>query len=619
MFQLVVLVCDLFILIRAQQPLSTVIGRTALHGTTGYINIKVDLNPIFQSAQNTLDVLDHAAVVLSNDTVTLQTYQTDITQTLQNINHVLSRSVPKRDTVLFVQHQQGETQSVDQLRQALDVPTRSSPSLPAVVAREDLPPVQPLPNFPSLDSNKPLDRFPPTVLDETRDNEIPQRQERSAGIVEGVIAISNLANSVLKWFIDLTQQSEITTIKYKVDAITQALMLTQSKVDNALDAYSTLALRITDMENSLTQIQTLTRVTEIAVHTSMILQQIYLALLELKQNRLPMDIVKPHELFVAHHTIEQDMAEDNMSPVFPSDLLYEVPVDALYHPEKGLYIFIPVYAVKDNSMIDLYRFNYIPIQVTDSTLMSFDIEYPYLALSANANPVGKVFTQKELDACLVVRDFYHCPAKNYVRTDLTNLCSYNLLMANKDGMLEHCKVTFENERSKVYQVEGNDFIVFSTKPDTLTTKCIKDETQETTQYEYLNSVAFSLNRTCPEATTSRYKFSYQSSHHINSQILCDPLPFNESIIGQIIPKLSNPLAAALPSMGTFDLSDFDTPPHAQVYLQIVVNWLKDYAFIIICISITYVLCHTIYCCRSRDNRNPQRLAYQDQLRVALKA
>ena len=142
---------------------------------------------------------------------------------------------------------------------------------------------------------------------------------------------------------------------------------------------------------------------------------------------------------------------------------------------------------------------------------------------------------------------------------------------------------------------------------------------EATTFEYLNSVAFTLNRTCPEATTSRYRFRYQSSHHINSQILCDPLPFNESIIGQIIPSLSIPLAAALPQMGTFDLSDFDDPPHAQVYANIIVSWIKDYAFIIVSISITYVLCHTIYCCRSKTTRDPKRLTYQDQLRVALKA
>ena len=585
----------------ATSKLSTVVGTTAAHGTTGYITSKVNLEPIFQSAQHALDVLEHASSVLTNDTKTLASYTTDIVQTVVNINHIISRTAPKRDAIDFVPPPM-TFDNLEEFLQAIDdvIPhnfiqvTHSPPSRP--------------PTMPWADEITTFTHPPPDF-----------REKRSAGLVEGFIAISNLAGSIFKWFVGLTHQSDITILKYKVDAITHSLVTTQTKVKDALLAYRALALRITDIENELHQIKVLTHVVEIATHTSMLLRQIYLALLELKQNRLPLDIIKPKELYAAHHTISVDMEADDMSPVLPSDLLYEVPVEALYNPLEGLYIFIPVYAVKTNSLLNLHRFKHVPIHVTDSTLMTLDIEYPYIAVSPNDNAVGKVFTENELDDCLTIRDFYHCPTKNYVRTDLTDLCVYNLLVEHKQGILDTCKVSFEKERSQVYQITGNDFIVFSAQPDQLILKCKKDDNETVTNLEYSNSVAFSLNKTCPEATTSRYKFHYQSSHHTHSQILCDPLPFNESIIGQILPELPNPLAATLPDMGTFDLSDFDTPPHAQVYLQIAVTWLKNYAFIIVSISFTYVLCHTIYCCRSKVNRNPQRLAYEDQLRVALKA
>lgn len=593
----------------AISKLSTSIGTTAAHGTTGYITSKVDLEPIFLTAQHALDVLEHATSILTNDTSTLATYATDIVQTMVNINHLIQRSAPKRDTYHFVPppipHDTLEEflQAIDQIipnRPIIPVIQHTTPPLPMMDDYTDLLTLQ------TVESGSTL---PPSSF----------REKRSAGLIEGFIAISNLADSVFKWFVRLTHQSDITTLKYKVDAITHALSTTQTKVNDALLAYQKMALRITDIELELSHLKALTHVIEIATHTSMILRQIYLALLELKQNRLPLDIIKPKELSAAHHTISLDMAADDLSPVLTSDLLYEVPVEALYKPLEGLHIFIPVYAVKQNSLMNLHRFNHVPIHVTDSTLMTLDIEYPFIALATNNNSVGKVFTQNELDQCLVINDFYHCPTKNYVRTDLTDLCVYNLLIENKQGILDTCKVSFEKERSQVYQITGNDFVVFSAQPDELILKCKKDGNETVTHFEYSNSVAFSLNRTCPEATTSRYKFHYQSSHHTHSQILCDPLPLNESIIGQIVPTLSNPLAATLPDMGTFDLSDFDTPPHAQVYLHIAVTWLKDYAFIIVSISLTYVLCHTIYCCRSKVNRNPQRLAYEDQLRVALKA
>ena len=594
----------------ATSKLSTVVGTTAAHGTTGYITTKVDLEPIFLTAQHALDVLEHATSVLTNDTNTLTTYATDIVQTMVNINHLIQRSAPKRDAYDFVPPPLTHD-TLEEFLQAFDQITPNRPLLPVILSTP--------PPLPRSDDYTDM-MAPHTVIgDTTLAPSFTFREKRSAGLIEGFIAISNLADSVFKWFVRLTHQSDITTLKYKVEAITHALITTQTKVNDALFAYKKMAIRITEIEIELNHIKTLTHVIEIATHTSMILRQIYLALLELKQNRLPLDIIQPKELSTAHHTISLDMESDNLSPVLTSDLLYEVPVEALYKPLEGLYIFIPVYAVKQNSLMNLHRFNHVPIHVSDSTLMTLDIEYPYIALAIDDNTVGKVFTQNELDNCFVINDFYHCPTKNYVRTDLTDLCVYNLLIENKQGILDTCKVSFEKERSQVYQIAGNDFIVFSAQPDELILKCKKDDNETVTQFEYSNSVAFSLNRTCPEATTSRYKFNYQSSHHTHSQILCDPLPLNESIIGQIIPTLSDPLAATLPDMGTFDLSDFDTPPHAQVYLQIAVTWLKDYAFIIVSISFTYVLCHTIYCCRSKVNRNPQRLAYEDQLRVALKA
>ena len=86
----------------ATTPLSAKIGRTAAHGTTGYITSKVDLEPILRSAQNTLDVLDHASEVLTNDSSTLRTYSTDILQSIVNINHILKRTEPDRDNIDFV-------------------------------------------------------------------------------------------------------------------------------------------------------------------------------------------------------------------------------------------------------------------------------------------------------------------------------------------------------------------------------------------------------------------------------------------------------------------------------------------------------------------------------------
>ena len=593
----------------ATTPLSAKIGRTAAHGTTGYITSKVDLEPILRSAQNTLDVLDHASEVLTNDSSTLRTYSTDILQSIVNINHILKRTEPDRDNIDFVAQNPMDNEQLNRIHEAVVIPPTRGTFFPRPKVSRSFPIT--LRPIPTTASTSEATQTPTTTA--------PSRNRRTAGLLEGFVAISNLAGSIFKWFIRITHQSDLDTLKYKVNAVTHTLVTTQQKVNDALHAYNTLASKLSTLQSDVIQILALTHVLEIATHTSMILRQIYLALLELKQNRLPLDLIKPHELFIAHTTIAVDMERDNMVPVFPSDLLYEVPVEALYKPLDGLYIFIPVYAVRDNSIIDLHRFNHVPIKVTDATLMSFQLEYPYIALSPNDNQIGKVFSQDELDDCTVVRDFYHCPTKNYVRTNLTDLCVYNLLIEHKDGILDTCQVSFENERSTVYQVKGNDFVVFSANPDQLIMQCFKDDLMEATTFEYLNSVAFTLNRTCPEATTSRYRFRYQSSHHINSQILCDPLPFNESIIGQIIPSLSIPIAAALPQMGTFDLSDFDAPPHAQVYANIIVSWIKDYAFIIVSISITYVLCHTIYCCRSKTTRDPKRLTYQDQLRVALKA
>ena len=158
--------------------------------------------------------------------------------------------------------------------------------------------------------------------------------------------------------------------------------------------------------------------------------------------------------------------------------------------------------------------------ITNDTLLTFQLSSDYLAIHPS-HPFGKLMTSRDLSKCVKVQHHYNCPHQNFL-TDLSNSCMYNVFKNNINGTLETCKVTFLEEYHHAFQLFGNTFLVYTTKPDMITFTC-KDEnnTVTDTPFDFMDSVRFSLNRTCPQAFTSIYKFSYQPSLGICSNSSAD--------------------------------------------------------------------------------------------------
>ena len=552
------------------------VGTTSSFTTTAYIHIDIDLNPLFRTVQDSMDVLESFQKAF-NLSKTMLTYKKQIIRTLRNVNDILGRQAKLRDDRQFVPSVLPQL-SLQQLQPTGQLGSSSSGQLPT-----------------------------PTT---------PIRERRSIGLVNGFVAISQLAGSLFNWITHLTAAGDLTNVKYQVHNNADKISTLHRKLGDLLDNYNKLVQATNGFRQSVDETKAAVQVLEVATQSYASIRIIYLALLELQQNRLPLDLVPNSELDISYNRLKTMLTTNGLEPIFKSDDLYNIKINAVYQKSTGLKIFIPVFASDTQERLDIFRLLPTPIKATNSTLLHIESQYEYLAVPNAEGTVGKVFSAQDFSECSQYEDYHYCPNHNFLVKDLTQYCIYNMYTRNTNQILDTCKVSFFKESHKALQVSGNNFIVYTKHPDILSITCETNDAQNTFETPFEFSVHFSLNSTCRSASSSGYSFKYQASLHQDSQIVCDPIPLNDIIISPYISDLPLLITDSLPSLGPMQLSELKSNTFV-LYMRILKSWIIHYSYVFIIVLVLYILCHVIctakVCYKKRQNTEP---SYDDQLQRA---
>ena len=553
------------------------VGSTSSYTTTAYITYDVDFKKFFKTIQDSLDVIESYQKVL-NLSDTMLTYKKQILRTLLNVNEILGRQIQLRDNIQFVPpvlHQQ----SRNQLQPTDQLGSSSSGQL-----------TTPTPHI---------------------------RGRRSIGLLNGFVAISQLAGSLFNWITHLTAAGDLTNVKYQVKDNAGKIKVLYTKLSELLTNYNTLVRTTNGFKHSADETAATVKVLEVATQSYASIRIIYLALLELQQNRLPVDLVPHSELDTSYNKLTTMLANNGLVPIFSSsDDLYHIKINAVYQKSTGLKIFIPVFASDTLAKLDIFRLIPTPIKASNSTVLHIDSQYEYIAVSKSDETEGKIFTEQDFSECTQYQKYFYCPNHNFLVKDLKQYCIYNMYTKNSDQILDTCKVSFFTESHKALQISGNDFIVYTKNPDTLSMVCETNNSSTTFETPFEFSVHFSLNSTCRSASTSGYSFRYQASLHQNSQIVCDPIPLDDMIIRPYISDLPLLITDSLPSLGPMKLSELKSNTFV-LYMRILKSWIIRYSYVFIIVLLLYILCHVIctakVCYKKRRVSEP---SYDDQLQRA---
>ena len=563
------------------------VGHTSKYTTTAYITIDVNLKKLFKSIQDSLDVIEHYQTATGfHDQLT--TFKKQILRTLLNVNHVLGRNtVELRDNIQFVKPVIQTTQSPTSLQPS----SHNTPSVPS-------------PRPEGLDFI--LSRAPTTT----------SRERRSIGLLDGFVAISKLTGSIFNWITHLTAQGDLRKVKFQVETNSKKVGQLHSKLTELLNNYNQLVQATNGLKESVDLTKAAVHVLEVATQSYNSIRTIYLALLELQQNHLPLDLVPAAELTQSFNGLKTTLATNGLVPIFDPDDLYLIKINAVFKNSEGLKIYIPVVTSEQEGYLDIYRLMPVPIQATNSTVLHIASQFQYLAISRSDGNDGKVFTEKDFSECVNEHKYFICPKKNFLMKNLQQYCIYNVYTRNTDKILDTCKVSFFKESHTALQISGNDFIVYTKKPDILSLTCETTNGQSVIENPFEFSVHFSLNSTCRKASTSGYTFKYQASLHQNSQVVCDPIPLNDIIVSPYITDLPSLITDSLPSLGIMPLSELKDNKFV-LYMRIIKSWIFTYSYVFFIVLAIYILCHVICTVKTcYKKRHQEGLSYDDQLQRA---
>ena len=553
------------------------IGTTTSHTANAFISLTVELEEIFANAQHCVDILEHFPKTYLDDPTLLTTYSAQILHTMNNINFVLNRKTESRDDYDFILNQPATTPAPD---------TPNSSGLP--------------------------DLFP------TSERSFERRNRRSMAIIQGFVAVSRIVGSFFTWITQLTQAGDIKHLKYAVKANANHIATLGRKLNEVVAAYHTLSSSISNVQDMAIKNKAGLYIVEMASHTMTTLRTIYLALIQLQANRLPIDLVPPNELQSSCDDLDLQLSRDNLRQVLKCNQLYDVDIHALYSMEHGLVIHIPVFATGDQNYLDIYRLVVTPIAITNDTLLTFKMSSDYIAIHP-LRPLGKLMSSRDLSQCMKVHQHYNCPQLNFV-TDLSSTCMYNVFKENLNGTIDNCKVVFLEEYHHAFQLVGNTFLVYSTVSDTLTFTCIDiNGTALEDPIQFTESVRFTLNRTCPTAFTSIYRFSYQPSLGLKGRVVVrDPHLISETSLANHLADLPPIVADSLPQLGPLKLSELTPPNKFTIYARVLKTWMMRYILIFVSLSTLYVMFHVLKHFKSICHRRPSPPTPEDRLMETFK-
>ena len=311
-------------------------------------------------------------------------------------------------------------------------------------------------------------------LDAKHNNVVSSKHKRAIEYVVGLIAAA-IIGAVIGTYYGPYNQEQIDALPLvkDMDLLLHIDDQHHQLLDNLYTRVNTAFEVLRETENNYKSLDNHVTIWSAVVrHLQTRLQQYVDFITQLQHRRLSMTWFSEAQLKKLHESVLRQARQHDLVPLV-THLTDYFQLDVSYvrsHPYITAIIHVPASSSSSNSVFKVYRYIPFPIPISDTNALAVHTAQDIIAVGHNNHHM--VLSQAQLDRCQKRYHKFLCETPLITNTNFSTTCVGSLMDHNKEGIQTHCSLTSTPLQEQVFQINTNQFAIYS--PDTFTGrgKCI---------------------------------------------------------------------------------------------------------------------------------------------------
>ena len=343
-------------------------------------------------------------------------------------------------------------------------------------------------------------------------------QERTKRFIALMIALGSLSISLFNTAEILRLQASVSQLQGQQDQIINILQDHEIAINTLQHDFLKIRDGFISIVNIIEEGQALQKLQETEIEIIMTIKELEKTISCLQHgietlflHRLPICFMDSTQMMKSLDNLSQKAKKNHLEPIssHPSTLLqYETSFLLI----KGIiHVYVHVPLIEKPRVMDVLRFNSIPVPISSSVSFAFAPTENHLAI--NKQGLHTTISQAQLTTCRRYYDYYFCDQNFIMTKKMTNTCLGSIYIQDFGNLKNKCPAVFFQTTEALHEIARNEYMFSTTYPQTIQVKC-----QDTTSHVAVqSSQKISLKPSC-ELSTAEHVIRTGLDLNVNGEI-----------------------------------------------------------------------------------------------------
>jgi hypothetical protein len=307
---------------------------------------------------------------------------------------------------------------------------------------------------------------------------VPNRTKRFIGLM---VALGALSMSVFNQAQILHLQSSLSSITDNQEHIVNVLQDHEVAINTLQHDFLKIRDGFLTIINIVEETEAQQRIHETELSIMMALREIETIVTCLQHgietlfsHRLPTCFVDTKQMIKTMQTLALKATKIQLEPISMHPAMFLQYETSFLFIKGVIHIYVHVPLINRLRLLDILRFNSIPVPISASVSFAFAPTDRYLAMGKQG--VHTTISEQELSTCRKYMEYYFCEQSFILTTNITSTCLGSIYAQNFKHLKDICPAVFFQTTESIYQIAKNEFMFLTTQPQTIKLTC-KDSTR----------------------------------------------------------------------------------------------------------------------------------------------